>query len=66
VIAVVVADLMAIGLVASRSVPGWTPVLAFLGLFFVYRVYFIPAINYYDWYLPPFLALVMIVAAVGL
>jgi hypothetical protein len=66
VIAVVVADLLAIGLVASRRVPGWAPVLAFLGLFFVYRVYFIPAINYYDWYLPPFLALVMIVAAVGL
>jgi hypothetical protein len=66
VIAVVVADLLAIGLVASRRVPGWAPVLAFLGLFFVYRVYFIPAINYYDWYLPPFLALVMIVVAVGL
>lgn len=66
VIAVVVADLLAIGLVASRRVAGWAPVLAFLGLFFVYRVYFIPAINYYDWYLPPFLALVMIVVAVGL
>ena len=66
VIAVVVADLFAIGLVASRQVAGWWPALAFDGLFFAYRVYFIPTINYYDWYLPPFLALVMIVVAAGL
>src|SRR5947209_3915047 len=66
VIAVVVADLFAIGLIASRHVAGWWPALAFVGLFFAYRVYFIPTINYYDWYLPPFLALVMIVVAAGL
>jgi hypothetical protein len=66
VIAVVVADLLAIGLVPSRQLAGWWPVLTFLALFFAYRVYFIPVINYYDWYLPPFLALVMIVVAVGL
>jgi len=66
VIAVVVADLFAIGLVASRQVAGWWPALAFVGFFFAYRVYFIPTINYYDWYLPPFLALVMIVVAAGL
>jgi len=66
VIAVVVADLFAIGLVASRHAAGWWPALAFVGLFFAYRIYFIPTINYYDWYLPPFLALVMIVVAAGL
>src|SRR5438105_13623571 len=66
VIAVVMADLLAIGLLASRQVTGWRPVLAFLGLFFAYRVYFIPTINYYDWYLPPFLALVVILVAAGL
>ena len=66
VIAVMVADLLAIGLVASRRISGWWPVLAFLGLFFAYRVYFIPVINYYDWYLPPFLGPVMIVVALGL
>jgi hypothetical protein len=66
VIAVVVADLFAIGLIASRHVAGWWPALAFVGLFFGYRVYFIPTINYYDWYLPPFLALVMIVVGAGL
>src|SRR5207244_7527504 len=66
VIAIVVADLFAIGLITSRRATGWWPALAFIGLFFAYRVYFIPAINYYDWYLPPFLALVMIVVAAGL
>jgi hypothetical protein len=64
--AIAVAYLFVLGLVGSRAIPGWWPVLAFLGLFFAYRVYFIPALNYYDWYLPPFLALVMIVVAVGL
>src|SRR6266550_1150048 len=65
-IAVVMADLLAIGLLASRQVTGWWPVLAFLGLFFAYRVYFIPTIKYYDWYLPPFLALVVLLVAAGL
>jgi hypothetical protein len=65
-IAVVVADLLALGLLASRGIRDWWPVTAFLGLFFAYRIYFIPTINYYDWYLPPFLALVMIVVALGL
>jgi hypothetical protein len=42
------------------------PAVAFLGLFFAYRVYFLPAINYYEWYLPPFLAVMMIVVALGM
>jgi hypothetical protein len=66
VIAVVVADLVVIGLWVSRGIPGFWPVTVFLGLFFAYRVYFLPVLFYYDWYLPPFLALVMIVAAIGL
>jgi hypothetical protein len=66
VIAVVVADLFVIGLWVSRGIPGFWPVTAFLALFFAYRVYFLPVLFYYDWYLPPFLALLMIVAAIGL
>jgi hypothetical protein len=66
VVAVVVADLFVIGLWASRGIPGFWPVTVFLALFFAYRVYFLPVLFYYDWYLPPFLALVMIVAAIGL
>jgi hypothetical protein len=65
-IAVIVADLVVIGLWASRRIPGFWPVTVFLALFFAYRVYFLPVLFYYDWYLPPFLALVMIVAAIGL
>ncbi len=66
VIAVIVADLVVIGLWVSRGIPGFWPVTVFLALFFAYRVYFLPVLFYYDWYLPPFLALVMIVAAIGL
>ena len=66
VIAVVVADLFVIGLWASRGIQDFWPVTAFLALFFAYRVYFLPVLAYYDWYLPPFLALVMIVVAIGL
>ncbi|HEY4888807.1 MAG TPA: hypothetical protein VIJ58_09575 [Candidatus Dormibacteraeota bacterium] len=66
VIAVIIADLVVIGLLVSRGIPGFWPVTAFLALFFAYRVYFLPVAFYYDWYLPPFLAVVMIVAALGL
>ena len=65
-IAVVTADLFVIGIWVSRGIPGFWPITAFLALFFAYRVYFLPVLFYYDWYLPPFLALFMIVAAVGL
>jgi hypothetical protein len=50
---------------AARRRDMW-PTLAFLGLFFGYRIYFIPAINYYEWYLPPFLGLMMLVVALGM
>ena len=65
-IAIITAYFLAIGLVASRGIPGFWPITAFLVLFFAYRVYFLPVLFYYDWYLPPFLALVMIVVALGL
>ena len=55
-----------LGLIAARGTPDVWPAVAFVGLFFAYRVYFIPAVNYYDWYLPPFLAVFMILVALGL
>jgi hypothetical protein len=64
--AVITADLVVVGLWVSRRIPGFWPVIAFLALFFGYRVYFLPVLFYYDWYLPPFLGLLMIVAAIGL
>ena len=66
IVAVITADLVVVGLWVSRRVPGFWLVTGFLALFFAYRIYFIPVLFYYDWYLPPFLALVMIVAAIGL
>jgi hypothetical protein len=65
-ITVVAAYLVVVGLFGLRQVPGFWPVTAFLALFFAYRVYFLPVLFYGDWYMPPFLALVMIVAAFGM
>jgi hypothetical protein len=65
-VTVVAAYLVVVGLVGSRRIPSFWPVTAFIALFFAYRVYFLPLLFYGDWYLPPFLALVMIVAAFGM
>ena len=65
-ITVIVVYVVVVGLVGSRRIPDFWPITAFLALFFLYRVYFLPVIFYGDWYMPPFLALVMIVAALGM
>ena len=64
-IAVLVADLFVVGLLAARRIDGFWPVSVFLALFLAYWTYFIPLNLYYDWYTPPFLALVMLVVAIG-
>ena len=55
-----------LGFMAARRMRDMWPATAFVFLFFAYRIYFIPAINYYDWYWPPFLAVVMLFAALGM
>jgi hypothetical protein len=65
-VAVIVTDLVVIGLLASRRISKFWPVLVFLALFVAYRIYFLPIDHYSDWYMPPFLALLMIVAGLGL
>ena len=55
-----------LGLIAVTHRRDMWPAVAFLGLFFAYRVYFLPAINYSEWYLPPFLAVMMVVVALGM
>ena len=55
-----------LGLIAARGMRDMWPAVGFVALFFAYRVYFIPAVNYYDWYLPPFLAVFMILVTLGL
>jgi hypothetical protein len=66
VIAIAMVYFLVVGLMSSRSRRDMWPVLAFLGLFFAYRIYFIPGILYYEWYLPPFLGVLMIVVAYGM
>ena len=65
-IAVGVIYFFVVGLIAVRGTRDMWPAVAFLALLFAYRIYFIPAINYYEWYLPPFLAVLMIVVALGM
>jgi hypothetical protein len=65
-VAVVAAYFLTLGLVAARGTKDMWPAVAFLGLFFAYWVYFLPVIRYYAWYLPPFLAVVMIFVALGM
>lgn len=55
-----------LGLVAVRTMRDMWPAVAFLALFMAYRIYFLPAVNYYEWYLPPFLAVMMVVVALGM
>jgi hypothetical protein len=66
VIAIITLFLFVAGLRASSGVRDFWPITAFLVLFFAYRVYFLPALFYGDWYMPPFLALVMIVVGLGM
>jgi len=55
-----------LGLVAVRRMRDMWPAVAFLALFMGYRIYFLPAVNYYEWYLPPFLAVMMVIVALGM
>jgi hypothetical protein len=65
-VAIVVLYFFVLGLAAARKMRDLWPALGFLVLFFAYRIYFIPAINYYEWYLPPFLAVLMVIVALGM
>jgi hypothetical protein len=50
----------------TRHVPGWLPAIAYAALFVVYRVFFLGAAATFGWYLPPFRAMVIVLAAAGL
>ncbi|MBA3376477.1 MAG: hypothetical protein H0U00_11830 [Actinobacteria bacterium] len=64
-IAVVFIGLGLVGAAVSWRLPGWRPALAFMALFVVYRFAALPD-GYYEWYYPPFTALLAICAGVGL
>jgi hypothetical protein len=57
--------LAAVGIWFARSVPGWWPAPVFAIVFGLYDLITIP-VGYYEWYLPPFMAVVALLAAGGM
>ena len=64
-IATVLVGLALCGMAVTRRVPGWWPALAFLGLYTAYRLIALPT-GYYEWYYPPFMALVVLCAGAAM
>jgi hypothetical protein len=64
-VAVLVIGLALLGAAATWSLPGWWTAVAFVLFFAVYRVLFLPNV-YFEWYLPPFLAVVALLVAAGI
>jgi hypothetical protein len=65
-IAIVSAYFFVLGVFAIRDHRDMWPALTFVALFFAYRIYFIPTLNYYDWYWPPFMAVFTLFVALGM
>lgn len=63
--ALVVAVLAVAGIARSVRHPGWWPACVFAIAFAVYKLVLIPA-GYSGWYVPPWAAMVIVLAAVGL
>jgi hypothetical protein len=53
-----------VGVVDRFRQDAWTPIIAFVGAYLVYRIFFLPPV-YYDWYLPPFTAMTVLLVAAG-
>lgn len=64
-IAVGVFVLALCGAWSLRRRPAYWPAIAFAGLFVAYKVLLLPSV-YYEWYLPPFMAVVILLAATAL
>ena len=64
-IAALVIGLGIIGIAVTRSRPGWRPALVFLVVYAIYRMLALPE-GYYEWYYPPFTALLVICGAAAL
>jgi hypothetical protein len=63
-ISLLVGVLAAQGAWRTRHVARWLPAIVYAGLFLVYRVFFLGAASF-GWYLPPFRAVAIILAACG-
>jgi hypothetical protein len=64
-IALVVTLLALIGAWATRRITRWWPVLAYVVLFIIYKTMLLPP-TYDEWYLPPCMALIVLLAGAGL
>lgn len=64
-VAGVVLALAGIGIVASWRIRPFRAVTAYVALFVLYRVFFLPP-YYFEWYYPPFVAAVIVMAGVGI
>ena len=64
-IALIVVAMAWLGAWATRRVPGWWSILTYIALFVLYQVFLLPP-AYYDWYVPPFAALLMVLVGAGL
>jgi hypothetical protein len=53
------------GGLAAISSPRWWPIVGIAGVYTGYRVLFLPT-SYYDWYLPPYTAVLMFLAALAI
>jgi hypothetical protein len=60
--------MLAIGVVgafARHRSPAWWPLILFVAVYLVYRVFMLPPV-YFDWYLPPFTAVAIFLVAAGI
>ena len=64
-VAIGVIALASLGAWVTRRVPMWWPVLAYVGLFATYKLLLLPP-TYYEWYLPPFMAFVVLLTGAGI
>jgi hypothetical protein len=64
-IALLVAALAIIGAISTWRTPGWRPAIAFVVLFALYKLIFL-TVGYFEWYGPPALAVLVLLAAAGL
>ena len=64
-ISIVTWALVVVGAVRSRRVPGWRAAVLFAGLFTLYRLVLLPG-AYFDWYVPPHTAVLIILAGIGI
>ena len=57
--------LVAVGAWTTRRIPNWWPAPTYVLLFLLYWLILIPPVGYFNWYLPPFTAVAVLLAGAG-